>query len=132
MTEKQKQTITQRLNRARETLIEAKILEDAHYFVGTVNRLYYACFYAVNALLETKGLKSSKHSGVIALFNQHFVKTRIVRAEWGEFYRYLFDSRQGGDYTDFPDFTGEEVAKLRQSATTFVDEIAHLVEKEIQ
>jgi len=132
MTEKQKQAITQRLKRARETLAEAEILEEAHHFVGTVNRLYYACFYAVNALLEIKGLKSSKHSGVIALFNQHFVNAGIVEAEWGKFYRYLFDSRQGGDYTDFPDFTGEEVAKLHQSAINFVDEITRLVEKEIQ
>ena len=65
-------------------------------------------------------------------FNRHFVKTGIVRTEWGEFYRYMFDARQGGDYTDFPDFVGEKVAKLHQSAANFVDEIARLVEKEIQ
>lgn len=130
MTEKQRQAITQRLKRARETLHEAQILKDAHHLVGTVNRLYYACFYAVNALLEIKELKSSKHSGVIALFNRHFVKTGMLPTKWGEFYRYLFDSRQGGDYTDFPDFTGEEVDKLHQSAADFVDAIADLVDKE--
>lgn len=132
MTENQKKAIRQRLIRAHETLNEARILEDARHFVGTVNRLYYASFYAVSALLETKELKSSKHSGVIALFNQHFIKPGVIRKELGEFYRYLFDSRQGGDYTDFPDFTAEEVAQLRQSATNLVDEIARFLEKESQ
>lgn len=132
MTENQKQAIRQRLKRAHETLSEARILEEAHHFVGAVNRLYYGCFYAVSALLETKALKSSKHSGVIALFNQHFVKTGVVRKELGELFRYMFDSRQGGDYTDFPDFTAEEVAQLRQSATNLVDEIARFLEKESQ
>ncbi len=86
----------------------------------------------MNALLETKQLKSSKHSGVIALFNQHFIKTGIIRTEMGEFYRYLFDSPQGGDYNDFPDFSSEEVALLHQSAANFVQEIVLWVEKEIQ
>ncbi len=40
MTEQQRQASDQRIKRARETLIEAKILKDAHHFVGTVN---HAC-----------------------------------------------------------------------------------------
>lgn len=47
-------------------------------FSAAVNRAYYAMFYAANALLATKGLERSKHSGVIAAFRQHFVKTGIV------------------------------------------------------
>lgn len=132
MTEEQKKAIAQRVARARETLDETKLLKEFHHYVGTVNRLYYACFYAATALLETRGLESSKHSGVIALLNQHFVKAGILAAEWGKFYRYLFDTRQGGDYMDFPAFTIDEIENLSLSATRFIDEIVRVIEKDVR
>lgn len=85
MTEEQKNIIELRLNRANETLDAAKILEDNHHYIAAVNRLYYACFYAVTALLETQELSSSKHSGVISLLNRNFVKTDIVNKEQAKF-----------------------------------------------
>lgn len=66
-----------------------------------VNRLYYACFYAVNALLASQGLSASKHSGVRALFGRHFVKTCLVSREHGVLFNDLFDYRQESDYEDF-------------------------------
>ncbi|NUO81941.1 HEPN domain-containing protein [candidate division KSB1 bacterium] len=78
MTEPQKKVIDRRLQRAHEALTEAKILMDAHHYIGAVNRFYYACFYAVTALFETQDLSSSKHSGVRSLFNLHFVKSRAI------------------------------------------------------
>ncbi len=61
-----KDLIAYRLQRARETLEDARILAKAARWNTCVNRLYYACFYAISALLATKGLASSKHSGVRA------------------------------------------------------------------
>ncbi|GAB6275003.1 MAG: hypothetical protein STSR0004_18680 [Peptococcaceae bacterium] len=63
--------------RAKETFEDAKILFAKNRLNSTVNRLYYSLFYAILALLETKNLASSKHSGVRSLFNQHFVKTKL-------------------------------------------------------
>jgi uncharacterized protein (UPF0332 family) len=40
-----------RLRRARETLQDAHILANAERWNPCVNRLYYACFYVVSALL---------------------------------------------------------------------------------
>jgi len=65
-----------RLARARETLEEARLMAQARHWDGCVNRLYYACFYAVTALFVAHGLSSAKHSGVRSLFGQHFVKPR--------------------------------------------------------
>ncbi len=61
-------------------------------------------FYAVNALLITKGLFSSKHSGVRGLFNQEFIKTGLIDKDFGKFYSNMFDNRQEGDYKDFVEF----------------------------
>ncbi|MDZ7292146.1 MAG: HEPN domain-containing protein [candidate division KSB1 bacterium] len=132
MTEEQKEIVEHRLLRARKTLASAKVLLDTQEYIGTVNRLYYACFYAVTALLETRELASSKHSGVLSFFNKHFVRPGLVREELGKFYKDLFERRREGDYTDFIEFTQERVSEMHQLAVNFVEEISRLAEKEIQ
>jgi len=67
-------------------------------YIAAVNRAYYAIFYAANALLATKGLERSKHSGVIAAFRQHFVKTGLVESEFSTFYGEAMEERHAGDY----------------------------------
>ena len=55
MKEETRTLIDYRLERARESLQEANILLERGHGNAFVNRLYYACFYAVSALLLTKG-----------------------------------------------------------------------------
>jgi uncharacterized protein (UPF0332 family) len=62
--------VVYRMARARETLEEAHILADSGRWNACVNRLYYACFYSVSALLLREGLSSSKHAGVRGIFNR--------------------------------------------------------------
>jgi uncharacterized protein (UPF0332 family) len=57
-------------------------------------------FYCVNALLLTKGLASSKHSGVRALFLKEFVNKGEVEREKGKSYSEMFKRRQTVDYKD--------------------------------
>jgi len=130
MNEERKEIVEHRLSRASKALTSAKILLDTQEYIGTVNRLYHACFHAVTALLETRGLASSKHSGVLSFFNKHFVRPGLTRGELGKFYKDLFEKRHEGDYTDFIEFTQERVIEMYKSATDFIDEITHLVEKE--
>ena len=63
-----------RLSQAQETLREAKILLEQSAYRGSINRSYYAMFYAAVGLLGTQGLGTSKHSGVISLLDREFVK----------------------------------------------------------
>ena len=93
--------IRYRLDRAFESLKEAAILLERGHSNTFVNRLYYAAFYAVSALLLTKELASAKHSGIRSLFHQNFVKEGVVPIELGLVYDKLFRSRQRGDYADF-------------------------------
>lgn len=48
------------LEKAWNTLSDAKQYLQGATLESTVNRIYYALFYAVNALLITEGLSSSK------------------------------------------------------------------------
>ena len=86
------------LARARQTLETGKLVMVHEDYITAVNRTYYAIFYAANALLATKGLERSKHSGVIAAFRQHFVKTGVLEPEYSDFYGQAMDERHNADY----------------------------------
>jgi len=62
-----------RLARSAESIVEAKLLLANGHVRTAVNRLYYACYYAISALLLTEGYSSPKHSGIRALFDQHWI-----------------------------------------------------------
>ena len=70
-----------RIEQARETLREAEILLNESALRGAINRAYYAMFYALLALLATKQLGTSKHSGALALFDREFVKAGVFPRE---------------------------------------------------
>ncbi len=121
-----------RLEKAKNTLSDAKkYIKDATP-ESTVNRIYYAMFYAVNALLIAKGLSSSKHSGVRALFNKEFVNKGLVEKEFGEFYSEMFDNRQEGDYKDFVTFEKEDVEIWLGKATKFINVVVKLTNRIIK
>ncbi|MBI4559475.1 MAG: HEPN domain-containing protein [Candidatus Hydrogenedentes bacterium] len=115
--------IRYRIERARSALAEARLMYDAKRWNACVSRLYYACFYAVLALLARRGLSSSKHSGVRALFNQHFVKTGLIPAEIATIYNDLFDRRRQADYEDFFEATSDDAKQWLLDAEEFVGEI---------
>ena len=79
MTELEKRDmITYRIQRANETLKEVEILIDNQLWTTSINRLYYACFYAISALLLKNDIKSESHGGTRRMFGLHFVKTGII------------------------------------------------------
>lgn len=73
MNDEIKALVDYRLQRAKETLQDANLLFENGKLPSAVNRIYYAMFYAVNALLLTKGLSSAKHSGVLSLVTASFL-----------------------------------------------------------
>ncbi|MFQ6014236.1 MAG: HEPN domain-containing protein [Anaerolineae bacterium] len=92
------QRIRQYLAKAQQVLDSGRLALEHHDYITAVNRAYYAIFYAANALLTTKGLERSKHSGVVAAFRQHFVKPGLIEPEYSDFYGATMDERSEGDY----------------------------------
>ena len=106
---------------AHDTIQEADVLIAARRWRGALNRLYYAVFYAARALLAIRDLDSARHSGVIALFQQHFVKTNLVPAHVARTLPRAFESRQTSDYADAADPDEAGVLDLRTEVVAFVD-----------
>lgn len=124
--------IRYRLERARESLQEAKILLENSKLYAAVNRIYYAMFYSVNALLLSKNISSSKHSGVRALFNKEFVNKGLIDKDLGRFYSKMFERRQRGDYEDLVEFKREDVEEWLNKAEEFVTRIEEITLKMIE
>jgi uncharacterized protein (UPF0332 family) len=102
---------------------------DSGHWNASVNRLYYACFYAVSALLSKHNLSSSKHSGIRSLFNQHFVKTGIILKETALIYNLLFERRQEGDYEVFVTFKEADVKPWLEETERFIDSVIELTKQ---
>ena len=117
-----------RMQKAKEILIEARDnLNQKHYGLS-VNRSYYAMFAAARAILALKEVDSSKHSGVIALFNQHIVKAQLFPKETSKFLSKAKDIREDADYGDFVEITEEDAQTQIKRAIRFVED----AEKTIQ
>jgi hypothetical protein len=129
MTKEERALIEYRMERARETLGEARIMFDAGRINTYVNRLYYACFYAVSALLLTRNFSTSKHSYLRSLMHREFVKTGLIPKDLSRHFDVLFDSRLEGDYADFVRFKAEDVAGWLDKTQKFVDHIESLIPK---
>lgn len=128
MREELKALALHRLERAREAFAEGDQLLTAGSARGAVNRLYYAAFYAARALLATREVDSSKHSGVIALFQRRFVKTSLVDADTARILARTFAKRQMTDYADFTGIDVEEAREIRAKVATFVEECARVLD----
>ncbi len=118
-----------RLTRAHEALADGDFLLARGSLSGAVCRLYYAAFYAARALLATAGLDSRRHSGVIGLFQQHFVKTGAVPADIAKVLPRSFERRQDSDYTDYTTLDPDDVAALRDAVGRFLDSCSQALER---
>jgi len=127
MTGEERSIITYRMQRASETIEEAKMLFDGGHLNAYVNRLYYACFYAISALLLTRNVSTSKHGYLRSLMHKDFVKTGLVSKEMGKHFDLLFASRQEGDYADFIVFKADQVAPWLVPTQEFVSDIETLI-----
>jgi uncharacterized protein (UPF0332 family) len=112
--------INYRFQRARETYEEALILAREEKWNAVINRLYYACFYAVIALLLKNHIETQSHDGVRTQFGLNFIKTGIIDREYGKLFSKLFDYRQKGDYGDMFDFDEELTKPLLDQVKSFI------------
>lgn len=107
--------IASNLERAKTNLNAAKDLLEKGYFDIAASRAYYAAFYSASALLLNENIDTSKHSGVIALFHHHFVKTGKLDKEQGKNLNWLFELRGVGDYgVSVHVASGEAIARYKR------------------
>jgi uncharacterized protein len=122
---------TYRLSQANDALCEAEVLlREGMSLRSVMNRLYYAMFYTVLALLQTRQLGTSKHSGAIALFDREFVKLGIFPKELSKALHRAFELRQKGDYLEDAEITLSDIEEIRPLAEEFVRKATAVIESD--
>ncbi|MEO8150595.1 MAG: HEPN domain-containing protein [Bacteroidia bacterium] len=119
--------INYRIARARETLNEVHSMVEGGYWNGAVNRLYYACYYSVSAVLLKYDLQAHSHTGVRQMFGLHLVQTKKISRDLAKFYTDIFDKRQTGDYDDFISYNKETLDELIPLATQLIEQLELII-----
>jgi len=120
MEEATKILINVRVESAEEDLETAKELLKLNRHRAAVNRAYYAIFSTTNAVLLSKQVERSKHSGVEAAFIQNFIKTGIFRIEFGKMFNYIRKKREECDYSSRIEIDRETAEKIVEDAEKFI------------
>lgn len=114
-----------RFESSQEALADAKLMFENGRYKNALNRAYYAIFHAMRAVNSLDGFDSSKHSGVIAFFNQTYVKEGIFPKDMSKIIRRASESREKADYLDFFVASRDDAEKQIQRA----EEFQHVIEK---
>ncbi|HOK19825.1 MAG TPA: HEPN domain-containing protein [Thermosynergistes sp.] len=117
------------MEKADRSLDAACLLYKRGDFDFCVNRLYYAAFYAVSAVLVARGQNYSKHSAVRAALHRDFVKTGMVDIRFAKLYDHLFYSRQKADYEAFTELDPEVLEEDMRQVTEFLAALRALLQK---
>ncbi len=112
-----------RMEQAFSALASAKTLFGEGLLRDSINRSYYAAFYAVLALLCMRGIGTSKHSGAIALFDREFVKQGVFPKSLSVFLHKAFDMRQEADYAEMLTVDEQDAREAIVGAENFVEHI---------
>ena len=118
-----------RLEKAHQELMAVHQLIGSAMYRIAISRAYYAVFGITTAVLLTKDIDRSKHSGVQAAFGHFFVKPGIIEPEYGKIYSLLRRARDESDCSDYALFTKERAEKILADAERFVARMERYLRK---
>jgi uncharacterized protein (UPF0332 family) len=122
-----------RMKQAEETLADAEAMAKSRLSPRSiVNRAYYAMFYAVLGLfLKTNvTLKTSKHSGIISMFDQAFILSGKMDKQFSKSLHKMFNARQVADYKELVEVSSEEAEDALEAARKFIEEVKKVVSEQ--
>ncbi len=116
-----------RFEKALANIEIANVLYESASYEVALNRAYYAAFDAIRAVNALDGFDSSKHSGVIAHFNQAYVKTQIFPASTSSIIRKASMLREKSDYEDFYEANKEETSETIARVEVFLKDVENFL-----
>lgn len=125
--EERKTIVGLEIEKSRRTFSEIEILRQAGLWDNIANRLYYAAFHAVSALLINDGHPVGTHQGAVVMLHQHYVKTGVLSKEDGAFYSQLQTLREKADYNCTYYATEEDTAPRIALTEAFIEKVIELI-----
>lgn len=118
-----------RIEKAKEELSAAKLLLEKGIVKSSLSSSYYSIFHSARALLSFEKLDNKKHSGVITLFINNFVKKSLLSEKMKSILTKAFEIRNESDYKDFYTAAREEASEQIANAEYFINEIISFIRK---
>lgn len=116
-----------RIELAEKTLEEVQSHLDNGFWNTAINRMYYACFYAIGALLIKDNISVRSHTGVRQQLGQRYVKNGLIDREIAKHFTELFEKRNKGDYNDFIDYDEVEAKDYFPKTVSLVERVKELI-----
>ena len=131
--EDRREIVKYRLEKSLRTYNEAVGSIANGYVETAANRLYYAAYYAVSALLVSYKYEASTHNGVIQMFGKAFIKSKVLERRYGTIFNQLFSLRMTGDYEDrrFLDIE-EDVKPLIEPTKELIDVVSVMAQEQME
>ena len=114
--------------KALSTFAEMDILRQAGLWNNIANRLYYAAFHAVSALLINDHHNIGTHQGAVIMLHQYYVKNGLLSKEDGAFYSQLQTMREKSDYNCTYNATEEDIVPRIARTKLFIDKILSVIQ----
>lgn len=128
MNDKERDLCVYRIQDAVDTLEAARLCFQNSFYKDTINRCYYAAFYAVKAVLAMESVDFKRHKDAVGYFNHNYVATGIFSRELGRKLGMLKRKRENSDYDDFFVASREEAQGQLEMAEAIVKEIKAYLE----
>ena len=110
--EERKIIVCLEIEKAENIVSQINELEKLSYWDNIANRLYYALFHAVSALLIFDKHNVSTHKGSIVLFGQFYIKTGVFNINDGRLFSQLQTIREKSDYNCAYQTSEDEIKPL--------------------
>ena len=108
-TEQKREIIAVRIENAYQAIKDAEMLLENDSLRGAASRLYYSVFHAVSALALSQGMAFKKHASLLTYFHKEFIKSGLLDRSHGRTVQKASDDRTDADYSDFVNFTTEQI-----------------------
>ncbi|MHC1777694.1 MAG: HEPN domain-containing protein [Lentimicrobium sp.] len=124
-----KDLILYRVQQARITSREARVLIENDLLRGSMNRMYYSMFYMLQALSLKHQFESSKHTQLIGWFNKNFIHTGLIEVKFSKIITKAYNLRTKGDYATVFVPEKEEILKMFEEMEDFNQRIVTFLEE---
>lgn len=125
-----KAIIDYRIERSHSSFKEVEFIITGKFWNLAANRLYYSVYYMCEALLLSRQISTSTHTGISRMMHMHFVKNGILTEEEGALLGKLFRMRQTGDYDDLWDWSEKDILPLLPETNRLIIKIESLISEE--
>lgn len=115
------------IEKAQAMLLQMQVGIEHRMWDMVANRVYYAVFHAVSALLINSEIEVGSHKGAAIRFQKHFVKTGIFSPQEAHMYSRLQQLREEGDYNCYIQTSEEEIMAYIEPAREFIAKIESMI-----